>query len=346
MSINKNNYETYLIDYLDGKLSPVQVSEVLLFLEQNPGIKREFEELDSVKELEQAPVSFDASFLKKPAYPEIKEQYEHLLIGELEGDLSKAEQIDIGRARQLYPELNRDAALFAKTRVVAETIVFPYKNDLKKQVTVPLYRQSWLRIAAVLLLVGFTGVVWINFNTIETPDEQISMVVPEIKESGVAKPADKSNSENTKNKMQITGTEEPKSGNQYAQQVAVSKKASAVTERYTEPMLISLIAPASPRSPMNLNPEGLSFTDQYLRYIPAGNNDREDEYTDLRQLAIQQLGKHKEQLLGKNENGKTLTLLQAINKATGDNIKVDTNDNGKIKRFEIAGLGFEWSHSK
>ena len=34
MSINKNNYETFLIDYLDGKLTANEVSEVLLFLDR------------------------------------------------------------------------------------------------------------------------------------------------------------------------------------------------------------------------------------------------------------------------------------------------------------------------
>ena len=35
MNIDKSNYEVYLIDYLDGKLTANEVSEVLLFLENN-----------------------------------------------------------------------------------------------------------------------------------------------------------------------------------------------------------------------------------------------------------------------------------------------------------------------
>ena len=48
MEINKHNYEIVLIDYLDGKLNPLEVAELLLFLEQHPDIKAEFEGLENV----------------------------------------------------------------------------------------------------------------------------------------------------------------------------------------------------------------------------------------------------------------------------------------------------------
>jgi hypothetical protein len=341
MSINKNNYETYLIDYLDGKLTPVQVSEVLLFLEQYPEIKREFEGLDSVKDIEQSPVTFDTSFLKKPAYHEVKDEYEHLLVGELEGDLSKAEQMDLGRAKQLYPELNGDAALFAKTKTVPEKIPFPYKNDLKKHIIIPLYQQTWVRIAAVLLLMGFAGLVWMNFNSVEISGNQTAMVKPNNVNASEA-PLSLGNVIIEKNGSTVTKTE--KSANKYARSKSIiASKEGKIIQQHTEPLLIASITPLITQPSIDLNAEGLSFTDQYLKYtVPVKN----EEYTDLRQLAVQQLGKQKEHLLGKNEEGKTLTFLQAINKATGDNIKVDTNGHGRIKRFEIAGLGFEWSQSK
>jgi hypothetical protein len=64
MSINRNNYETYLIDYLDGTLHPNEVAEVLLFLEQHADIKQEFEAMGGVV-LPAIETSFDSSFLLK-----------------------------------------------------------------------------------------------------------------------------------------------------------------------------------------------------------------------------------------------------------------------------------------
>ena len=48
MKLTQKNYETYLVDYLDGKLTPLEVAELLLFLEQHPHIKAEFESFDCI----------------------------------------------------------------------------------------------------------------------------------------------------------------------------------------------------------------------------------------------------------------------------------------------------------
>ena len=49
MKINRNNYEMYFIDYLDGVLSPDLVSELLLFLDENPDLKEELSDLDALR---------------------------------------------------------------------------------------------------------------------------------------------------------------------------------------------------------------------------------------------------------------------------------------------------------
>ena len=49
MSIDKNNYEALLIDYLDGTLNAVQEAALWLFLEEHPELREEFEGLADVK---------------------------------------------------------------------------------------------------------------------------------------------------------------------------------------------------------------------------------------------------------------------------------------------------------
>ena len=41
--ITKNNYEAYMLDYVEEKLSPELTNELMLFLENNPEIKMEIE---------------------------------------------------------------------------------------------------------------------------------------------------------------------------------------------------------------------------------------------------------------------------------------------------------------
>ncbi|MES2689500.1 MAG: hypothetical protein V4658_03805, partial [Bacteroidota bacterium] len=159
MKLNRTTYEIYLIDYLDGKLDAVEVSELLLFLEQNPDLKEEFDGLDEVslvKENETA--SFDASALKKPAYNTIGKNYEALLLALLEGDINADQQKELNGAFALYPELKKDAALFAQTRLQADLrVVFKNKSQLKVFAIQPYYK-TLVRVAAVLLLVSFAGI--------------------------------------------------------------------------------------------------------------------------------------------------------------------------------------------
>ena len=49
MDINRQNFETYFIDYLDGRLDPGQVAELLSFLEKNPDLERELKEFENIQ---------------------------------------------------------------------------------------------------------------------------------------------------------------------------------------------------------------------------------------------------------------------------------------------------------
>lgn len=49
MNINRDNYESYFIDYLDGSLTPEQVGEVRAFLLLNEDLAEMLEDTDLVK---------------------------------------------------------------------------------------------------------------------------------------------------------------------------------------------------------------------------------------------------------------------------------------------------------
>ena len=46
--INKNNYEAFFLDYYEGNLTTEQVAELLLFIEQHPEHKEEFESFENI----------------------------------------------------------------------------------------------------------------------------------------------------------------------------------------------------------------------------------------------------------------------------------------------------------
>jgi len=49
MNINRNNYEEFLLLYMDGELSAEIEQEVNIFLESNSDIKQEFDDLLNTK---------------------------------------------------------------------------------------------------------------------------------------------------------------------------------------------------------------------------------------------------------------------------------------------------------
>ena len=49
MKIDRSNYEIWFIDWLDGNLNSLQIEQLKLFLDQNPDLKEEFNDLTPVK---------------------------------------------------------------------------------------------------------------------------------------------------------------------------------------------------------------------------------------------------------------------------------------------------------
>ncbi len=159
--INESNYEVYIIDYLEGNLDAVQVSELLLFIEQNPDVKSEFEELSSGCILIQREegIQLEKSSLKKPVYHQLKEKYDRLLVAAAEGDLN-AEQLDeLSRLFVLYPELVSEKRLFGQAKMLPDfAIIYNEKRLLKRSRIVSIVPML-VRVAAVFIVAGLVSLL-------------------------------------------------------------------------------------------------------------------------------------------------------------------------------------------
>jgi len=63
MQINRNNYEAYFLDYRENNLSPEQVAELMIFLEQNPDLKASFEAYENIELATDKSIKFHQSHL-------------------------------------------------------------------------------------------------------------------------------------------------------------------------------------------------------------------------------------------------------------------------------------------
>lgn len=63
--INKSNYEIFIIDYMDGKLSADEAAELFEFMDKHDDVKKEFALLRGMDKINATPESIDKSTLKK-----------------------------------------------------------------------------------------------------------------------------------------------------------------------------------------------------------------------------------------------------------------------------------------
>ncbi|HLO92381.1 MAG TPA: hypothetical protein VK172_14550 [Lentimicrobium sp.] len=217
MEINSENYEVFIIDYLDGKLDPVTTAELWLFLENNPHLKEDFEALKEVsvspspletfgfKELLIQPSDKDASQLNN-------ENYSHYFIARIEGDLSGKGIKTVAQYLQNHPELQKEYNLFASCRLMPDKkIRYPEPEQLKvstKRAFIRYYLATG--IAASILLLG-TIYFRLTPETNESIDRSLrdavehqmsvdkSPAVENDKKENVDKPLDKTDKEVPKN---------------------------------------------------------------------------------------------------------------------------------------------------
>ena len=120
MDINRKNYEAYFLDYRENSLSPEQVAELMIFLEENSDLKPEF---DSFENIVLQPEK-DIRFSKKEALKKFmvistknidSDNFEEKLVANLEGDLSSEGKIELKDFMELNPRVKLEYNLYRST---------------------------------------------------------------------------------------------------------------------------------------------------------------------------------------------------------------------------------------
>jgi hypothetical protein len=161
MKINRDNYEVFLVDYLDGKLSPSSVSELMLFLEQNPDLKCEFEGIEDAVLVAEEIAYSDKSELKKKSFLNsgIDNELEYISIASIEGVLTEPEQLKLNSEIIQNKKFERQINTYKKTILQPNSeIHFTGKAQLKRTRIVPMryttLRKSISIAASIGLIIG------------------------------------------------------------------------------------------------------------------------------------------------------------------------------------------------
>ncbi len=183
MIINRNNYEQYCIDYLEGKLSPPEMEYFLLFLSENPDIKQQLEEME-VKPVNQDNISFaDKEYLKKGKklqLPVNRYNFNDFCIAYTEDDLSDIQKDELKKFIINNPSKSKDFELFTKSRFQPDnTIRYQYKGRLKRHNIGSVSVAGLLGIAASIVVFLVIASVFSRYNKSDINHiNKISISVP------------------------------------------------------------------------------------------------------------------------------------------------------------------------
>ena len=132
-SININNYEEFLIDFIDGNLKDEEHAAVVLFLEQNPDIAEEFDGIADFN-LDSCNIEFSNKEILKKTFDINIDNCEHYFIAAAEGDLSADELIHLDEFIAQNPDLEKDYKMFQNLRLSIPADVPIFETNTVKQV--------------------------------------------------------------------------------------------------------------------------------------------------------------------------------------------------------------------
>jgi hypothetical protein len=149
MKIDRSNYEVWIIDWLDGNLNDIQVTQLYEFLGENPDLKEELAELELFR-LKPADIQFTLKTRLQKSVEDISEsQFEYLCAASIENDLSSDQQKELEQITAGNPERKKTFELIGKMRLTPIDVVYPNKKAL--------YRRTVLQSAVRLTFIGLSA---------------------------------------------------------------------------------------------------------------------------------------------------------------------------------------------
>ncbi len=177
MEINRHNYETYFLLWVDGELSGQEEEMVERFITKHPDLAEELAALQETKlPLDESIVFANKESLLKVEHPALSmSSHEIYFLLYIDDELSAKDKADVELFVLQHPELQDEFMLLKQTKLTPEPIVFANKELLyrKEEKEKPVIYMQWRRIAVAAALIGLIFSLWmIAPNTLSNQNKQ------------------------------------------------------------------------------------------------------------------------------------------------------------------------------
>jgi len=166
MEISRQNYEPYFVDYLEGKLNDEQLGVLMSFLDFNPDLKEEFEDIQKMRLTPDETVFPGKDRLLKSESDLVEEDilrnFDMYCISSVEDDIAEEDEAILQGIIGENTDLKDTYMLYRSARLQPdESILYPGKARLKKRFIQGKYRiilPVAAAVAALLILLQiFSG---------------------------------------------------------------------------------------------------------------------------------------------------------------------------------------------
>lgn len=164
MEINRHNYETYFLLWVDGELSVQEEEMVERFITEHPDLAEELAALQETKlPLDESIVFSNKESLLKVEHPALSmSSHETYFLLYIDDELSAKDKTDVELFVLQHPELQDEFMLLKQIKLTPEAIVFANKELLyqKDEEEKPVIYMQWRRIAVAVALIGLVFSLW------------------------------------------------------------------------------------------------------------------------------------------------------------------------------------------
>lgn len=360
MSIDRNNYEEFVIDYLDGKLNTDLQQELMLFFALNPDLESEASMLENATLKPSHDNIFEnKTLLKKEVNEKLSmSNIQEYLIAKIENDLSSNMKIELDNFILTNPvaqsELNK---LLATISVPDKTIVYPNKKGLKKENKIISIYYLYAAAAVLFLIIATPFIL----NKIVSNSNDFASM-PKIKSSITAPIKSEKQLEKSEKPKQIINSSKdnfsPKTNKNNAKKSDTTKN----NFRLNDFEIKQLATAAFVKQELNLFdntfvPIKIDYPKENNNIQNVNKNNNEDlNFLTLKQTGIKSIkdisssatlyqGNHKVNYDKISWTDIAAFVIAKINKRTGSEIKIEKklDNSGNEIAYGIKSDGFEFS---